>query len=91
MAEFQITNNVLLKCILDPGEIAVTIPDSVTSIGEGALEGCSGLKSFCIPGYIALSALQKSFWIWDDDNYKYVAPEVSKILPKPGFLSLIHI
>ena len=28
---------------------AVTIPDGVTSIGEGAFEGCSGLRSVTIP------------------------------------------
>ena len=31
------------------GLTSVTIPDSVTSIGEGAFSGCSGLKSVTIP------------------------------------------
>ena len=69
------------------GLTEVTILGNVTSISEGALEDCRGLKLLCIPGFISLSALQRSFWIFDHDNdtYEYIAPEASKILPKPGF------
>ncbi|UTC24125.1 leucine-rich repeat domain-containing protein [Candidatus Comchoanobacter bicostacola] len=85
MPQFTIEEGLLTKCKLAEGEASVDIPDSVTSIGEEALEGCRGLESLCIPGFIALSALQKSFWIWDYEDEEYVAPEASKILPKSGF------
>jgi hypothetical protein len=47
MADFVIENGVLKKYKGSGG--AVVIPDSVTSIGESAFEGCSSLTSVIIP------------------------------------------
>ncbi|MCP8352674.1 leucine-rich repeat domain-containing protein [Candidatus Synchoanobacter obligatus] len=61
MAEFKINNNVLLKCIVNPGEIAVTIPDSVTSMDTLAFAYCPGLTQVTIPGSVT-SIGNGAFW-----------------------------
>ena len=47
MANFEITNGVLVRCIDAEGE--VISPDGVTEIGDGAFENCEKLTSVRIP------------------------------------------
>lgn len=47
---FEIQNGVLAKCRMSEEEnVTVTIPDGVTSIGDGAFMYCESLQSITIP------------------------------------------
>ena len=49
MPKMTIENGVLIKYEPDPDQKSATIPDEVTSIGEGAFLGCKRLTSITLP------------------------------------------
>lgn len=58
---FEIINNVLTKYTPEKGETEVTIPDSVTNIGEHAFEHCENLTSITILDSVR-KINEKFFW-----------------------------
>lgn len=49
MAQFDIEDSVLKKCILKEGETVITVPDGVTVIGKDALCGLQGIIAVTLP------------------------------------------
>ncbi len=49
MAQFDIEDSVLKKCILKEGETVITVPDGVTVIGKDALCGLQGVTAVTLP------------------------------------------
>ena len=49
MAQFDIEDAVLKKCILKEGETVITVPDGVTVIGKDALCGLQGIIAVMLP------------------------------------------
>ena len=47
--KWEIDGTILKKCTPKDGEIQAVIPESVTSIGDSAFSGCTGLTSITIP------------------------------------------
>ena len=51
---FTIRNGKLKRYTEEPGVTEISIPDSVTKIGEGAFYGCKSLTSVTIPDSVRI-------------------------------------
>lgn len=49
LAQFDIEDSVLKKCILKEGETVITVPDGVTTIGKDALCGLQSVIAVTLP------------------------------------------